>query len=164
MTEAKLPFATAFFCIAALTLTAPVSAASGRATSHDPGLSQLQAAPGSQAMRVAQTERRPRRSRNQRNRESARGAGAFAGRYGILREKNRDVGCLLTLSNSGRAQLGPGCSDHGFVVFDPTRWQASGGKIILRARKGHRISFSRQADGTWRRDPAAKVPLGLKKY
>lgn len=117
------------------------------------------------AIRLAQEERRPRRNRR-RSQDDAQssGRGASSGRYGILREKNRDVGCVLTLSGNGRAQLGPGCSDQGIVIFDPVGWQASGGRITLRARKGHRITFSSRPDGTWQRDPAGSKPLGLKKY
>ena len=81
-----------------------------------------------------------------------------------MRAENKDAGCLLSLNRSGRAQIGPGCQDHGIQIFDPVRWQISGGKIILRARGGHRISFARHPDGPWQRSPAGKTALGLKKY
>ena len=123
---------------------------------------------------VAQAEPRRRRTRSKARRsrktgaataETARGsAGEVAGRYAVLRTKNKDAGCLVSLNRSGRAQVGPGCQDHGFQVFDPVRWSLQGGQIILRARAGHRISFSRKADGTWQRSPAGKTALGIRKY
>ena len=123
---------------------------------------------------LAQAERRkrrrPRRSRSRRSNATTAGSGAAAaqggipGRYAVLRDKNKDAGCLLSLNRSGRALVGPGCADQGIQIFDPVRWSYSGGQIILRARKGHRISFGRKADGTWQRTPAAKTALGLKKY
>ena len=142
--------------ISAQTQAAPLSA-------DEPG---QRAAPASEeTLRVAQTERRKRRRRSRRsNRETPGGASGLDGRYAILREKNEDVGCLLNLSRGGRAQLGPGCSDNGILIFDPIRWGVSGGKLVLRARAGHRISFSRKPDGTWQRDPAGRRALGLKKY
>ncbi len=161
MRDAKLAITAVVF--GALVAALPTALAAATMQAPAQSLSQeYKVSQSARTIRFAQNERRSRR--NQRRNESSGGGAGLAGRYGILREKSRDVGCLLTLSNGGRAQLGPGCSDHGFVVFDPTRWQGSGNKIILRARKGHRITFSRQADGSWQRDPAAKVPLGLKKY
>ncbi|MCC2097996.1 MAG: AprI/Inh family metalloprotease inhibitor [Hyphomicrobiales bacterium] len=124
-----------------------------------------------QRLQLAQVDRRKRRrprrsSRRSRAGGSASGASSsgIAGRYAVLRTKNRDAGCLLSLNRSGRALVGPGCADQGIQIFDPVRWAYSGGKIVLRARKGHRISFAIQPDGTWQRAPAGKKALGLKKY
>ena len=91
-------------------------------------------------------------------------AGEIAGRYAILRKDDVDVGCLLTLRANGRAQLGPACGDHGIVVFDPVRWAFARNRLTLQARRGHRIAFARAQDGVWRRDPPAKIPLGLRKH
>jgi len=123
---------------------------------------------------LAQADRRKRRrtkrSRSRRSNATGAGTGAAAaqggipGRYAVLRDENKDAGCLLSLNRNGRALVGPGCADQGIQIFDPVRWSYSGGQIILRARKGRRISFGRKADGTWQRTPAAKKALGLKKY
>ena len=91
------------------------------------------------------------------------GAGG-PGRYALLREENKDSGCLVNLQQSGRAQLGPGCMDQGLVVFDPVGWSAGRNSLILRARKGHRVTFMYRPDGTWLRDPPDKRPLALRKY
>lgn len=133
-----------------------------------------------QLMKVAQAERRVRRKRRKvrrsrsRTRKRSTGSAASAaskgpasqipGRYAILRTKNKDAGCLLSLNRSGRAQVGPGCQDHGVQIFDPVRWSLRSGQIVLQARKGHRISFSRKTDGTWQRSPAGKKSLGMRKY
>ena len=89
---------------------------------------------------------------------------ASAGRYAMLREENKDSGCLVNLLPGGRAQLGPGCKDQGIAVFDPIGWGAGRNSIVLRARKGHRVEFVHKSDGTWLREPADKRPLGLRKY
>lgn len=95
--------------------------------------------------------------------EAPAGAGG-AGRYAVLREENKDTGCLVNLLASGRAQLGPGCKDQGVVVFDPIGWSGARNSIVLRARKGHRINFVYKPDGVWLREPADKRPLALRKY
>ena len=87
-----------------------------------------------------------------------------SGRYALLREEGKDSGCLVNLMQSGRAQLGPGCRDQGLVVFDPVGWSTGRNMIILRARKGHRVNFVYNADGTWHRDPPDQRPLSLRKY
>lgn len=118
--------------------------------------------------RIAQVERRKRRrKRTRRTRRRDRkpsASSAYMGRYGILRKNNKDVGCVLSLRRNGRAQLGPGCGDQGIVIFDPRGWRVRGDSMTLRARAGHRISFTRKADGIWYRSPAGKRPLSLKKY
>ncbi len=94
-----------------------------------------------------------------------------AGRYIILREGGRDVGCMLTLDDKARAsngdlkaQLAPACRDQGIVVFDPVAWRVERGRLVLTARKGHSANFDRQADGAWWKDPAeGGKPLGVKK-
>jgi hypothetical protein len=157
-----------------IALSAPLSSAAAQLhisslTLFDPG---PDAGAGTdERIELAQAERRQRRrSRSRRSNASNAGSGAAAaqggipGRYAVLRDKNKDAGCLLSLNRSGRALVGPGCADQGIQIFDPVRWSYSGGQIILRARKGHRISFGRKADGTWQRTPAAKTALGLKKY
>ena len=77
-----------------------------------------------------------------------------AGRYIILREGGRDVGCMLTLDDKARgpggdlkAQLAPACRDQGIVVFDPVAWRVERGRLVLTARKGHAATFDKQADG-----------------
>ncbi len=94
-----------------------------------------------------------------------------AGRYIILREGGRDVGCMLTLDDKARAsngdlkaQLAPACRDQGIVVFDPVAWRVERGRLVLTARKGHSANFDRQTDGAWWKDPAeGGKPLGVKK-
>lgn len=110
-------------------------------------------------------------SKSQARQQPGQHAGADApagaggpGRYAMLREENKDTGCLVNLQQSGRAQLGPGCMDQGLVVFDPIGWSATRNTIVLRARKGHRISFVYKPDGVWLRDPPDKRPLSLRKY
>jgi len=103
-------------------------------------------------IRLAQSKRKP---------EST--GGNLAGRYAILREENKDSGCLLILNPGGRAQLGPGCRDQGLVVFDPTGWASGRNAIILRARKGHRITLNLR-DGLYVREPAEKRPFVLRKF
>lgn len=99
----------------------------------------------------------------QRKQQQQQSGGNLAGRYAILREENKDSGCLLILNAGGRAQLGPGCRDQGLVVFDPTGWAAGRNAIILRARKGHRITLNLR-DGLYVREPAEKRPFVLRKF
>ena len=94
-----------------------------------------------------------------------------AGRYIILREGGRDVGCMLTLDDKARApggdlkaQLAPACRDQGIVVFDPVAWRVERGRLVLTARKGHAATFEKQSDGAWWKDLAdGGKPLGVKK-
>lgn len=92
-----------------------------------------------------------------------------AGRYSVLREGGKDTGCMLTLDSQrkpgGRASasLAPGCRDQGIVVFDPMAWRVVGGRLVLRARKGHETHLDLQPDGTWKKDPKEGTPLSLKK-
>ena len=94
-----------------------------------------------------------------------------AGRYIILREGGKDVGCMLTLDDKARAsngdlkaQLAPACRDQGIVIFDPVAWRVERGRLVLTARKGHAATFDKQADGAWWKDPAeGGKPLGVKK-
>lgn len=94
-----------------------------------------------------------------------------AGRYIILRDGGRDVGCMLTLDDKARAsngdlkaQLAPACRDQGIVIFDPVAWRVERGRLVLTARKGHAATFDKQADGVWWKDPAeGGKPLGVKK-
>ena len=87
-----------------------------------------------------------------------------AGRYALLREEGKESGCLVNLIAGGRAQLGPGCKDHGIAVFDPVNWNAGRNSITLRARAGHRVNFVYKADGSFQREPPDKRALGLRKY
>lgn len=102
-------------------------------------------------------------AQNSKRQKQESSGGNFAGRYAILREENKDSGCLLSLNAGGRAVLGPGCRDHGLVVFDPTAWTTARGNIILRARKGHRVTFVPK-DGLYVREPAASKPFVLRKF
>ena len=94
-----------------------------------------------------------------------------AGRYIILREGGKDVGCMLTLDDKARAsngdlkaQLAPACRDQGIVIFDPVAWRVDRGRLVLTARKGHAATFDRQGDGAWWKDPAeGGKPLGVRK-
>ena len=171
----RAALAVGLFALApSVALSAPLSGAASQLrlpslTLFDPGPDT--GAGTGKRIELAQAERRQRRrTRRSRNNATNAGTGAAAaqggipGRYAVLRDKNKDAGCLLSLNRSGRALVGPGCADQGIQIFDPVRWSYSGGQIILRARKGHRISFGRKADGTWQRTPAAKTALGLKKY
>ena len=94
----------------------------------------------------------------------------LAGRYNILREADKDMGCLLTLDGAARgpggnkAQLAPACRDQGIVVFDPIGWHFDRGQLVLTARKGHDARFQYHADGVWRKDPKeGGRSLGFKK-
>jgi hypothetical protein len=95
----------------------------------------------------------------------------LAGRYVILREGGKDVGCLLTLEAGARgpqgsmkAQLAPACRDQGIVIFDPIGWRAERGQLILIARKGHSTRFERHQDGAWWKDAKeGGKPLGIRK-
>jgi len=51
-------------------------------------------------------------------------AGEIPGRYSVLREGNKDTGCMLTLQPGGKAQLAPACRDNGIQVFDPVSWSS----------------------------------------
>ncbi len=83
----------------------------------------------------------------------------LAGRYAILRENNKDTGCMLTLDDKSRgpggfrAILAPACRDQGIVIFDPLGWSVDRNRLALTARKGHKAHFERQPDGTWQKDP-----------
>ena len=98
-------------------------------------------------------------------------SGDVAGRYIILRESSKDVGCMLTLDENARgprgtqkAQLAPACRDQGIVVFDPIGWQLERGHLVLTARKGHQARFEWHVDGVWWKDPKeGGKPLGVKK-
>jgi len=94
--------------------------------------------------------------------------GDIVGRYAILRDHNRDTGCMVTLGDargpSGyRANLAPACRDQGIVIFDPMGWNLVGGKLVLTARKGHTTKFDYEPDNTWQKDEKEGKPLGLKK-
>jgi len=95
--------------------------------------------------------------------------GDIVGRYAVLRENNRDTGCMVTLGDargpSGyRANLAPACRDQGIVIFDPMGWNLIGGKLVLTARKGHSTKFGYEPDNTWQKDEKEGKPLGLKKF
>jgi len=94
--------------------------------------------------------------------------GDVVGRYAVLREHNRDTGCMVTLGDargpSGfRANLAPACRDQGIVIFDPMGWNIVGGKLVLTARKGHTTKFDYEPDNTWQKDEKEGKPLGLKR-
>lgn len=98
----------------------------------------------------------------------AAGAADAAGRYTILREADKDTGCMLTLDARARgraglkAQLAPACRDNGVVIFDPVGWGIDRGRLVLTARKGHKAHFDKGADGVWRRDDKEGKALGLR--
>ena len=85
-----------------------------------------------------------------------------AGRYAPLRDAGKDTGCMITLETAGRAQLAPACRDQGLVIFDPVNWRLEQGRLALTARKGHKVYFTRQEDGTWLRDPKEGKVLALR--
>jgi len=95
----------------------------------------------------------------------------LSGRYAILREGGKDVGCLLTLEAGARgpqgsmkAQLAPACRDQGIVIFDPIGWRVERGQLILIARKGHSAKLERHQDGAWWKDTKdGSKPLGIRK-
>jgi hypothetical protein len=92
-----------------------------------------------------------------------------AGRYSVLREGGKDTGCMLTLDGKGRAQakgkasLAPGCRDQGIVIFDPAGWETVNGRLVLTARKGHKVHFDAQSEGRWKKDAPEGKALSLKK-
>ena len=94
-------------------------------------------------------------------RPSPGGKGVEAGRYAVLRD-DKDTNCMVTLHAGGKAQLAPACRDNGIVVFDPMNWRSEEGKIVLTARKGHKIELVRGENNVWRRDSAEGKGLGLK--
>ena len=91
-----------------------------------------------------------------------------AGRYSILREEDKDTGCMLTLDAKARgraglrAQLAPACRDNGVVIFDPIGWGMDRGRLVLTARKGHKAHFEKDSNGVWRRDATEGKALGLR--
>ncbi len=96
--------------------------------------------------------------------------GDLAGRYGVLRDGNKDTGCMITLDDKTRAAKGgfkatlaPACRDQGIVIFDPMGWQLAGGRLVLTARKGHTTHLDLQPDSTWAKDPKEGKALSLKK-
>ncbi len=98
----------------------------------------------------------------------AEGPSDAAGRYSILREGDKDTGCMLTLDARVRgraglkAQLAPACRDNGVVIFDPVGWGLDHGRLVLTARKGHSAHFDKDASGVWRRDAKEGKALGLR--
>ncbi|MBM3553386.1 MAG: hypothetical protein FJX45_16945 [Alphaproteobacteria bacterium] len=98
----------------------------------------------------------------------AAGPSDAAGRYSILREGDKDTGCMLTLDARVRgraglkAQLAPACRDNGVVIFDPVGWGLDHERLVLTARKGHSAHFDRDASGVWRRDAKEGKALGLR--
>ena len=107
-----------------------------------------------------QTPRRPAAATPTQPAGPALRPGELAGRYAILRENNKDTGCMLTLDDKGRgpggtmrAILAPACRDQGIVIFDPLGWTVDRGRLSLLARKGHRAHFEMQPDGTLQKDP-----------
>ncbi len=91
-------------------------------------------------------------------------ASELPGRYSVLRDGNKDTGCMLTLQPGGKAQLAPACRDNGIVVFDPVAWSYAGGKMMLRARKGHHANFEYTTEQSWQKDPKeGGKPLGFRK-
>ncbi len=98
----------------------------------------------------------------------AAGPADAAGRYSILREGDKDTGCMLTLDARVRgraglkAQLAPACRDNGVVIFDPVGWGVDQGRLVVTARKGHKAHFDKDASGVWRRDAKEGKALGLR--
>ena len=92
---------------------------------------------------------------------SSGGKGSEAGRYAVLRD-DKDTNCMVTLHAGGKAQLAPACRDNGIVVFDPMNWRSESGKIILTARKGHKIELTRGENNVWRRAGDSAKGLGLR--
>lgn len=155
-----------------------------------PGIRTLPPAPGPAALPpsaapVAQSAPPPARQSAQAPAAAPTAAGApstavrpfagraaeLSGRYVILRDGGKDVGCMLTLNDQARgpgntfkAQLAPACRDNGIVVFDPLGWQLDRGRIALTARKGHKAMFEHHEDGAWWKDPkeGGKL-LGIRK-
>ncbi len=94
----------------------------------------------------------------------------LAGRYNVLRDGNKDTGCMITLDDKTRAAKGglkatlaPACRDQGIVIFDPMGWQLTAGRLVLTARKGHTTHLDLQQDGTWEKDPKEGKSLSLKR-
>ncbi|MCB1534818.1 MAG: AprI/Inh family metalloprotease inhibitor [Rhodoblastus sp.] len=106
------------------------------------------------ALTAANEARKPRREAQPANVSHGPSvpASELPGRYSILRDTNKDTGCMLTLHPGGRAQLAPACRDNGISVFDPVGWSYAGGRLVLRARKGHHANFGYTADQSWQKD------------
>jgi hypothetical protein len=93
---------------------------------------------------------------------------ALPGRYGVMRQANRET-CKLALSqgpvtSAGRspAAIEGSCTDTGLNIFDPIGWRYADGRLTLIARKGHSIDLISE-NGLWRKDPAVGAPLMLKR-
>lgn len=104
------------------------------------------------ALTAANEARKPHREAQSISRGPSVPAGEIPGRYSILRDTNKDTGCMLTLHPGGRAQLAPACRDNGISVFDPVGWTYAGGRLVLRARKGHHANFEYTQDQSWQKD------------
>jgi hypothetical protein len=98
----------------------------------------------------------------------APGAETLPGRYGVMRQANRET-CKLALSqgpvtSAGRspAAIEGSCTDTGLNIFDPVGWRYADGRLTLVARKGHSIDLVSE-NGIWRKDPAVGAPLMLKR-
>jgi hypothetical protein len=140
----------------AVVMSAP-KGSTGAATAEPP--------PGFQPVKVAERSVSPSRA------AAALKPGDVAGRYAVLREDNRDTGCMITLDDHARAAngsafratLAPACRDQGIVIFDPMGWQVAAGRLVLTARKGHTAQFELQPNETWLKDAKEGKPLTLKR-
>lgn len=142
-----------------LGLAAPVGAQTGAAV---PGFQPVRPAQPAPAAQQAASDGLPARI--------AARPQDLPGRFILLREGDRDTGCMVTLDDKARgtkgrkAVLAPACRDQGLVIFDPSGWTFERGRLLLYARKGHALVFDLYADGVWRKDPKTSGnPVGLRK-
>ncbi|WP_375410215.1 AprI/Inh family metalloprotease inhibitor [uncultured Methylobacterium sp.] len=92
---------------------------------------------------------------------------SLSGLYALDRFMDRDV-CRVELQPGETAKPGPvrileGCRDSGIAVFDPVLWQAAGGRMTLRAKRGHAVELVPTGDGRWRRDPEVGTTFVLRR-
>lgn len=90
------------------------------------------------------------------------------GRYAVMRQRGREV-CKLALTTAPASAAGAtvasfdgNCADTGLTIFSPVAWRYQAGRLVLIARKGHKVELVFE-DGHWRKDPAVGAPLMLKK-
>ena len=92
---------------------------------------------------------------------------SLSGLYALDRFMDRDV-CRVELQPGDAAKPAPvrileGCRDSGIAVFDPVLWQAAGGRMTLKAKRGHAVELVPTGDGRWRRDPEVGTTFVLRR-
>lgn len=83
------------------------------------------------------------------------------GLYALDRYRDRDV-CRLDLGSTG-VRIVPGCRDSGIEIFDPVAWSYAGGRLTLKAKRGHKVELVPTGGGSWQRDPDAGTTFVLRR-